>query len=666
VDIFCVPDSKSSDRIDIIGLHEIYEYRATNHLPDDNRGRMSACPDAKKCERIRVVVVESHQQVLPHVHGRLRQQRRRAHQQRPFARRHVEGWELVHFDSHADLACPVNLPAKRCWRPYPDEPNDSLDHDDDSSSIGMSLYEHLESTPSGIAEWIVPLVLGAGCTNVTWIRPPPSSPSCSGDLHQAHSARNASFPPGQHSFSVGAWMPVNKTEAAAPPPTPSSFLDLPIEARIRVDSQSPYYTDDEEGEEDLDDIVRRDFTDDAGGTADVGIKLPGCFAPAHELLFAQPVRLAVSYGDCEDDGLSEDRHAANSMPQGSPESHATSSPSPQPGIGDCGNDDVVDEKDWILDVCLDYFWCDNPFWHDLCQMNAGFAAALSWLVCQSDLYDGGLGCLSTSSSTPCQHEVHPTGPRSVDATPGPFYERRRRVLRFRQVLGLYLRAAAAAAAAGAPTAGPCVPAEQEASSAALSRLQRSLMAFYMESLALKAREAMQEVEATLAAIPDADDRTALVREGVQAIPYLTLPRDEGDPQQVVEARLVRFREFLNRSSSIALSALQPTNRRRLAPRPSLITVARSAQDGFLPIHLVDDIQGKVLDVLHDQYCACKSRRFGKVGGHEVSEPNMQRYAETEQRIRGSYRQESSDAIEDSCTECPMEIVIDYDHSDGNA
>jgi UPF0489 domain len=643
--------------------------------------RMSAeaSAEAKKYERIRVVVVESHQKVLPHVHGRLRQQRRRrrAHRNRAAADRpHVEGWELVHFDSHADLACPGNLPAKRCWRPYPDEPNDGGDHDDDSSRSSnssngaqiMSLYEHLESTPSGIAEWILPLVLGAGCTNVTWIRPPPSFPTSVGDLHQAHSVHNASFPLGRHSFSVGAWMPafaaVNHVEAAATPPTPSSFLDLPIEARIRVDSHSPYYADDEEGEEEAEGIVRRNFADDAGGTADVDIKLPGCFAPAHELLFAQPVRLAVSYGDCEDDGLSEDRHAASSMPQGSPESHATSSPSaPQPGIGDCGNDDVVDEKDWILDVCLDYFWCDNPFWHDLWQMHAGFATALSWLVCQSDLYDGGLNGLSTSSSSliPCQFAAHSARPSAMDAH---FYERRRRVLRFRRVLGEYLRETAAAA--GAPTAGPCVPAEQEASSAALSRFQGSLMPFYLDSLALEAREAMQEVEATLAAIPDADDRAALVREGVQAIPYLTLPRDKGDPQQVVEARLVRFSEFLNRSSSISSSALQPTNRRRRrAPRPLLITVARSAQDGFLPIHLVDDIQGKVLDVLHDQYCACKSRRFGKVGGHEVSDSNMQRCDETNQMNRGSYRQESIGAIEDSRPECSMEIVIDYDHFDGD-
>jgi hypothetical protein len=60
---------------------------------------------------------------------------------------------------------------------------------------------------------------------------------------------------------------------------------------------------------------------------------------------------------------------------------------------------------WILDVCLDYFWCDNPFWDDLRQRDEPFSRALSWLVCESILYNNthhGGGGGQAPSSRPCE------------------------------------------------------------------------------------------------------------------------------------------------------------------------------------------------------------------------------------------------------------------------
>jgi hypothetical protein len=154
---------------------------------------------------------------------------------------------------------------------------------------------------------------------------------------------------------------------------------------------------------------------------------------------------------------------------------------------------------------------------------------------------------------------------------------------------------------------------------------------------------------------------------VQAIPYLTLPRDEGDPHVVVEARLKRFREVLDSLASKSSSpTMKTTTRRRLAPRPMLITVARSAHDGFVSMQLADDIQGKVLGVLHQQYCACKSRRFAKVGGDEVTDQDRHRHDETSQANHGPTRLDGSvAAAEESFPECSLEIVLDYDQSDGD-
>jgi UPF0489 domain len=653
--------------------------------------------------RLRVKVVESHQQVLPDVHLCLRQRRGRRATASPSpsptmpAAAGVEGWDLVHFDSHADLACPVNVPARLCWRPHPD-PTDDGDSDNDNDGAGgangdddaddddadddedgavapwWSLYDHLEATPSGIAEWIVPLVLGARCERVTWIRPPPPPPAAlpthrttGGLLHQAHSIRNASFPPGEHSFSVGAWLPPTESPplvSSSSLPTPS-FLDLPPQARVRVDSNLPYYADDE-GEGDTKDSSR----------------CLGCFAPTSELIFAQPVRLTVSYGnddnagdgdgdgdsngDNEQEGTTQHRHVAACQDASGP-------PIAQPEMED--DDKMDEEQDWILDVCLDYFWCDNPFWHDLRQRNAGLAAALSLLACQSALYGNGTGgAVSDSSSTTAAAAASARTPSQQQEE--HFFDRRRRVLQFRRALAQYLWAAANAAeepsssassaARGSGTASSVHRTENDAP-AALSCFRDALLPFYCDSLVGHVQQAMRAIKAALASIPDADDRAALVREGVQAIPYLTLPRDEGDPQQVVEARLKRFRQVLDSvASQSSLSAITTTTtRRRLAPRPMLITVARSAHDGFVSMQLANDIQGKVLGVLHQQYCACKSRRFAKVGGDEVTGQDRHQYVETSQGNHGPIRPDGSVAAEESCHECSLEIVLDYDQSDGD-
>jgi hypothetical protein len=97
----------------------------------------------KKRQKIPVVVVEQHQHACEHIHQVLRQRRR------------CDAWSMVHYDAHPDLACPHgSIPAAACFRPNEND-----------------LYELLDSTATGIAEWILPLVLAANLTRVHWIRP---------------------------------------------------------------------------------------------------------------------------------------------------------------------------------------------------------------------------------------------------------------------------------------------------------------------------------------------------------------------------------------------------------------------------------------------------------------------------------------------------------------
>lgn len=196
--------------------------------------------------KIPVIVVESHHHVLEHIHLILRRQKQL-----------LSSWSLLHWDAHPDLACP-RIPAQQCFRPH--------------DATHISLYDALDATPSGIAEWILPLVFAAQLHHIQWIRPIETS------MQQ--------LPDGDFVVSVGAWGPKQHKQV-------DSFLDLPLDAVLKVNWSVPYYQDDDDDVQD-------------------------------ELLLPQEMQLKVATEP------SHDR-------LGSP---------------------------FALDVCLDYFYCHNPFVDD--------------------------------------------------------------------------------------------------------------------------------------------------------------------------------------------------------------------------------------------------------------------------------------------------------------
>ena len=157
--------------------------------------------------KIPIVVVESHQHVLEHIHHVLRRKKVL-----------TEPLGMLHFDAHSDLACPMDIPARLCF-----QPRVALDKD------GHNLYEMLDLSTTGIAEWILPLVLAANLCDIDWIRPP---------------SIFEQFPPGEHTFHVGVWIP----QEAAMFESVETFHDLPDSARVRVDYASPYYRCDAGGD----------------------------------------------------------------------------------------------------------------------------------------------------------------------------------------------------------------------------------------------------------------------------------------------------------------------------------------------------------------------------------------------------------------------------------
>lgn len=237
---------------------------------------------------LHVVVVESHQHALEHMHHVLRKRRR------------LEPWSLTHLDAHPDLACPgPSIPAHACFQPRK-RLCPAINRDSGESAGGITvkdkdLYDFLDDTVSGIAEWILPLVLAANLTTIRWIPP-----------------RNTSIlqiPFGIHKYHVGAWSSSRHSTEC------ESFCDLPDDAVVKVDWNCSYYSDDKS------------------------------VAPVSELMLSKALTLTVDE-----------------------------------------NVGVEGVEDWMLDVCLDYFSCKNPFWIQLEQTSREYADALRSAIYQCPLY----------------------------------------------------------------------------------------------------------------------------------------------------------------------------------------------------------------------------------------------------------------------------------------
>lgn len=229
--------------IGIVGSSSI---RSSHNKEDEHRQNGNVVMTKSASTKIPVIIVESHHHVLEHIHFILRRQKKL-----------VSSWSLLHWDAHPDLACP-RCPAQQCFRPH------------DATTAHLSLYDALDATPSGIAEWILPLVFAGRLCHIQWIRPLQSS------MQQ--------LPDGDFTVQVGAWSPSNHFDTAQV----ESFLELPLDAVLKVNWSVPYYQDEDDVQADL--------------------------------LLPREMQLTVSPEPCND------------------------------RFGLFG-----------LDVCLDYFYCHNPF-----------------------------------------------------------------------------------------------------------------------------------------------------------------------------------------------------------------------------------------------------------------------------------------------------------------
>jgi hypothetical protein len=403
-----------------------------------------------------VVIVESHQHVLEHVHHVLRKQKLLS-----------TNWSMVHFDAHPDMACPSNVPAAACFTPRCVSQEEDLDCCDvrtgDATILAMTsskdnLYEMLDSTTSGIAEWILPLVLAGNLGHVEWIKPSFSNHFTTGDYH----------------YCVG--VEDKLTEHL----TDVCFLDLSKHARIRVDICHPYYLD--------------DFS----------------VVPADNLVLKQGLHLRVS--------------------ELSPKEIAMEASGPIPSHSQ--------HKPWMLDICLDYFACVNPYIVDIEKISP-FAATTFVSLMAAAKMDSARGEMHHDA---LQYQNHATN----------FYKLMNEIV----------------------------------ASGSLSREYNGQLKHYFED-----KNKAQKLIDTL--VQRVKGHSSTLKSAIlEAIPNWKMPHNNSD---------ILTPQCIQDSLRLVEQAIEKRIEEHHAT-PFLVTIARSTSDGFTPLDVVEFLQTQVLAIIDKIFC----------------------------------------------------------------
>jgi len=581
-----------------------------------------------------VVVVESHQHCLEHIHYILRKRHASVKRYRCRCHHHhddvEEPWSMLHFDAHPDLACPhPTIPASACYQPrklwqrrpvptprkrkmespeeknynhsvmvkqpYQEKDTDTLIKDDDDydeNGDGKNLYELLDSTATGIAEWILPLVLAANLRRVDWIRPSVLSSKIGSP------SGIEAFPLGEHVYHVGAWIaPEIELVATATGPDVNglvvssqhlpvaSFLDLPPSAKVKVDCDYAYYM--------LDDF--------------------DCVASTPDLFLAQPLHLSVlelprfteaydatDSGDCT---LSSDVRKT-CLAETETATSASSSSSP-----------------WILDICLDYFACQNPFLIELERISPPVSTALISCVHHSLFYNHQRIRKFVYNKTDDEWCQCPPNKHRDELS-------RYRIL-LSELISLAVESKPKEKQHGTidcrTSDYTSTEVEQKsetftitAGGSKASELLDSLTGYYCQhqpSIALL--QSLVDALTTAVACLTGDGQSKLIQLAIEAIPNVSMPHDpafsaaakEGLLPDDVLYALERVRLELTKEETIVskhndLSPNRPYGYKN--DPPFMVTVCRSADDGFTPVAMVDELQTRILSMVHDCYCSCKT------------------------------------------------------------
>ena len=478
---------------------------------------------------LRVVIVERQNHALEHVHHALRR-----------AASLTGGWTMVHFDSHPDLACPdpAHVCARACFELL-------TEHAPVGDGPARDLYDPLDASASGIAEWIVPLQLAGGLVTMDWRKP----------------AWSDQFADGEYRYAVGA----AARSGAAEGGEASSFLDLADDAGVAVTLVHPYY---------LEDVFGRG----GGGAA------PSARSPVVEdrsrLRLPQDVRLVVT--------TVEERGSALGAAAG-----ALRRPPPAPAAGP-----------WMLDVCLDHFVCSNPFLGDLRGEGGvgsdafvrALRAVLSEFSCARSLVERS-GAPSAKRS------------RTDGGVGGAVARLEDEITRFHGLLGSFLERAVCDDVEGELGLPPDIFSSEGTDPLCDAFERPDAGRKLLQDLSTALRKCGNTQATAVAAVKilpwvglphddateDGDDAVATRLGQFRAdLHDLAAGHDSGGLRVPRGGGAVRAERSSGGGDGTA------------PPAPFLVTVARSVSDGYTSMAEADRLQRAVVSAVHQEFCGCSS------------------------------------------------------------
>ena len=551
--------------------------------------------------QIDVVIVEPHHHVLEHIHHVMRRSYRKTKRclQKSSGNNNNNNnnnasWTMIHFDSHPDLACPnESIPATLCFTPrrrisplsakqdgsIQMKIDQSVNQNDDNDfHEGKDLYECLDTSQSGIAEWIIPLVLSGDLKTLFWIK----NEWC----HQ--------FLSGGYSFNIGAWIPPSiqrrtqkeevkhqgvvsssehndqtfLIESSNEKNEIASFLDLPDEASVKTSFYHEYYLDDD------------------------------CVVPDDELQVKQQLDYIVV-------DLRKDTSQCK-----------TSQPMTEKGCNK--NHQDFNGNEWILDVCLDYFVCYNPFLFELESIDKHLTDLLVDAV-------NGLKIHSTLKETGSMPSLFPSSGFGVQQ--GQEYLTMSK--QFYELATMFFQNVTIRFVESSSSMNPN-------HDIFLDEHQYNDL-YNLYSQPSIGKEIWDDLTGTLLEWSNdkpIDEIRNLCGMIVNALPSISLPHPaeyasfeghNGSCLMTLPTELLsrvklfgddlkhrRWEQCYNHLSSIS------NDGKHLHPYPSIVTIARSSEDGFTPPNIIDALQEAVLNEIDNVFGACKLNVVLDFGEHEGS------------------------------------------------
>lgn len=266
-------------------------------------------------------VCDDHNEVLPWLHTLIR--RRTI----PYT-----GLSLLHIDAHADLSVPTSMSATRYLKD------------------GAALCQYLRDSPAGIAEFIVPLVAAGHVTHMCWLRSPWTTSQFDRDgFTLVEIGQIARPPPSIPTSTKHSIAPATSTATADDDSDSDHDGDNGDDGEdtvLRVACAAPYYIDDHQGSM----YVER-TTMIANTIRPLSLYIhalpqpssppssssPSLQQPLSVQWLPTPIPPAINQDDKK--LLAEQKQSTSSS-----------------------SNTVRLTRDWILDICLDYFSTLNPFY----------------------------------------------------------------------------------------------------------------------------------------------------------------------------------------------------------------------------------------------------------------------------------------------------------------